>query len=111
VGQYCSELVREIQEIITCDEFSYSKPQILSNIYIYIYETLSELWYGNVKVGSSKKTLSAREIFSCGSGCSPGVEILKLGLKKANKLVRSVTVSFSKDSVFRGVNVSKLRIM
>ena len=38
-------------------------------------------------------------------------KFLNIGLKKANNLLRSVTVSFPKDNIFHGVNVSKLRIM
>jgi hypothetical protein len=58
--------------------------------------------------GSSRNTLLARNIISCGSGCSPGAEFSKniRYLKKANNLLRSATVSFSKDTVFHGVNIS-----
>jgi hypothetical protein len=41
-----------------------------------------------------------------------GRNLLKIGLKEANNLLlNSVTVTFSKDTAFRGVNIFKLKRM
>jgi hypothetical protein len=76
VGHFCVELTREIQEAITYDEFSYPKPIAFEQDKKYIFNC-EWIMLRYCQGGSLRNTLLAREIFSCDSGCNPGVEFSK----------------------------------